>query len=202
MSRFQIDGEERLVLLLKNGFALDDELLASERFMGRIKIDARGNAVFPHFDADGLSGYEIKNRDFTGFATGGAKALWISNTKNDDDCLVFCESAIDALSHAVLFPDDHTRYASIGGKPSPAQPELIRAAAARMRAASEITAAMDADADGRKLAEVDKRSVEMSGRSDLRFHVHEPSGFKDWNDQLRGRRTPSVVQRPKEPSVA
>jgi hypothetical protein len=25
-----------------------------------------------------------------------------------------------------------------------------------------------------------KRAVELSGRGDLRFHVHEPSGFKDW----------------------
>jgi len=162
-------------------------LLSSERFLGRIKIDARGNAVFPHFDADGLAGYEIKNCDFTGFASGGVKALWISNASKDDDCLVICESAIDALSHAVLFPDDHTCYASIGGKPSPVQPELIRAAAARMRVGAEITAAMDADEEGRKLAEVVRRAVEMSGRGDLRFQVHEPSGFKDWNDQLRAR---------------
>jgi hypothetical protein len=51
----------------------------------------------------------------------------------DDNRLVFCESAIDALSHVVLFPDNQTRYASIGVKPNPQQPELIRAAAARMR---------------------------------------------------------------------
>jgi hypothetical protein len=178
------------------------ELLASERFIGRIKLDARGNAVFPHFDADGLSGFELKNRNFTGFATGGVKALWVSNTRNDDDCMVFCESAIDALSHAVLFPDDHTRYASIGGNPNPVQPELIRAAAARMRACSEITAAMDADADGRKLAEVVKRAVEMSGRSDLHFHVHEPSGFKDWNDQLRAKPRLLRPYRPEEPLIA
>jgi DNA primase len=101
-----------------------------------------------------------------------------------------------------LFPDDHTRYASIGGKPSPAQPELIRAAVARMRATSEITAAMDADADGRKLADVVKRAVEMSGRSDLRFHVHEPSGYKDWNDQLRDRRKHCPSYRLEEPFVA
>ena len=172
---------------LENERGIPADLLASERFFSRVKIDARGNAVFPHFDADGLTGYELKNRDFTGFASGGAKALWISNTRKDDDCLVICESAIDALSYAALFPDDYTCYASIGGKPSPAQPELIRAAAARMRACSEITAAMDADADGRNLAEVVKRAVEMSGRGDLRFQVHEPAGYKDWNDQLRAR---------------
>jgi hypothetical protein len=177
-------------------------LLSSERFLGKIKIDARGNAVFPHFDADGLTGYELKNRDFTGFASGGAKALWISNTKKDDDCMVFCESAVDALSYAVLFPDDHTCYASIGGKPNPVQPELIRAAAARMRAGSEITAAMDADADGRKLAEVVRKAVEMSGREDLRFQIHEPTEFKDWNDQLRARPKSPRPYRPQETLIA
>jgi Toprim-like len=123
-------------------------LLASERFLGKIKIDSGGNAVFPHFDTDGLTGYELKKRNFKGLASGGTKALWVINTEKSDDCMVFCESAIDALSYAVLFPDNQTCYASIGGKPNPVQPELIRAAAARMRAGSEITAAMDADADG------------------------------------------------------
>jgi hypothetical protein len=186
---------------LENERCIPAELLASERFLGRIKCDARGNAVFPHFDTDGLSGFELKNRNFTGFASGGTKALWMSNSRSDDDCMVFCESAIDALSHAVLFPDDHARYASIGGKPNPAQPELIRAAAARMRVGSEITAAMDADADGRKLAEVVKRAVEMTGRCDLRFHVHEPSGFKDWNDQIVAKPRSPLPYRPERPSL-
>jgi hypothetical protein len=172
---------------LVNERGIPAELLTDERFAGRVKIDARGNAVFPHFDADGLTGYEIKNRDFTGFATGGVKALWVSNAREDDNCIVFCESAIDALSHATLFTNDRTRYASIGGKPNPVQPELIRAAVARMPAGSEIVAAMDADVDGRKLAVVVRDAVERSGRDDLRFQAQEPSEFKDWNDQLRGR---------------
>jgi hypothetical protein len=36
-----------------------------------VRIDSRGNAVFPHFDGAGLCGYEIKNQRFTGFAAGG-----------------------------------------------------------------------------------------------------------------------------------
>ena len=40
--------------------ALPGALLALDRFAARLRIDARGNAVFPHFDQDGLSGYEIK----------------------------------------------------------------------------------------------------------------------------------------------
>jgi hypothetical protein len=195
-----LDAPQHLYLENERGISAD--LLTSERFFGRVKTDARGNAVFPHFDADGLTGYEVKNRNFTSFASGGAKALWISNTRKDDACMVVCESAIDALSYATLFPDDHTGYASIGGKPSPVQSELIRAAAARMRAGSEITAAMDADAEGRKLAEVVKQAVEMSGRGDLRFWIHEPEGFKDWNDQLRARPKPLVSYRHEEPSVA
>ena len=38
----------------------------------------------------------------------------------------------------MLFPDERARYASIGGKPNPVQPELIRAAIARMPSGSEI----------------------------------------------------------------
>ncbi|HLJ45446.1 MAG TPA: toprim domain-containing protein [Bryobacteraceae bacterium] len=95
------------------------------------------------------------------------------------------ESAIDALSHAALFPDDRARYSSIGGKPSPAQPELIRATIARLPADADVISAMDTDADGSKLADVVRKAVDLSGRHDLRFVVHEPSGFKDWNDQLR-----------------
>jgi hypothetical protein len=170
---------------LENERALPASLLASERFAGRIRSDARGNAVFPHFDAAGLCGFEIKNRDFTGFATGGSKGLWLSHEHADDCRLVFCESSIDALSHAVLFPDAQTRYASIGGKPNPAQPELIRAASTRIPHGGEIIAAMDADADGAKLADVVRKAVELSGRRDLRFVIEEPLDFKDWNDQLR-----------------
>jgi hypothetical protein len=145
----------------------------------------------------------LKNVGFTGFASGGTKALWLSHDLPTDNRLVICESAIDALSHAVLFPENRARYASIGGKPNPQQPELIRAAVARMPAGSEIVAAMDADADGRKLAEIVRRAVELSGRHDLRFVIEEPRGVKDWNDQLRARPLPLLPYRPPEvPSVA
>jgi hypothetical protein len=150
-----------------------------------------------------LCGYEIKNTGFTGFASGGSKALWLSHEFPDDNRLVICESAIDALSHAVLFPDNRALDASIGGEPNAQQPELIRAAVARMPHSSEILSAMDADATGRELAAIVKRAVELSGRLDLKFTVHEPVGFKDWNDQLRARPHPLLpYYRPEVPSVA
>jgi hypothetical protein len=182
--------------------ALPAALLALNRFAGRVRIDDKGAAVFPHFDAQGLSGYELKNVGFTGFATGGRKALWLSNELPDDNRLVITESAIDGLSHAVLFPDSHARYASISGNPNPQQPELIRAAAARMPADSEIVSAMDADEGGVKLADVVRKAVALTGRLDLRFTLQEPFGFKDWNDQLRKRPQSPLSYRPEVPSVA
>ena len=132
-----------------------------------------------------------KNRSFTGFATGGKEGAFGGAELPEDRTLVLCESAIDALSHAVLFPDHHARYASIGGQVNPAQPELIRHAAAGMPRDAVIMAAMDADEAGRGLAEMVQEAVGLTKREDLRFVHHEPVGFKDWNDQLRNR--PQVV---------
>lgn len=107
-------------------------LLRSERFADKIKADFRANAVFPHADQDGPCGYEIKNRNFTGFAKGGEKGLWFSAASKPDATLVIAESGIDALSYAVLHPDDHARYASTGRAMNPNQPALIRAAIEKM----------------------------------------------------------------------
>jgi hypothetical protein len=180
------DGDRHPYLEDERG--IPGELLKRDRFTGRVRIDERGNAIFPHFDQRGICGFEKKNSGFTGFSSGGTKGLWLSHTEIADSRLVFCESAIDALSHASLFPDPRTRYASVGGKLNPAQPDLIRAAIARMPSDSEIVAAMDADHAGRELAEIVRRAVELSGRGDLRFLIQEPEGAKDWNDLLRARR--------------
>jgi hypothetical protein len=187
---------------LENERAIPTALLQSDRFAGRTRIDARGNAVFPHFDRLGLCGFEIKNRGFTGFAPGGTKGLWLSQEKPDDNSLIFCESTIDALSYAALFPDDRARYASTGGQLSPQQRELMRAAAAALPANATVFAATDADVQGAKLADGIREAVGLTGRDDLCCIVHQPDGFKDWNDQLRNRPKRSRSSRPQEPSVA
>ena len=187
---------------LENERAIPASLLQSDRFSECIRIDGRGNAVFPHFDRQGLCGYELKNEGFTGFASGGTKGLWLSCERPDDNRLVFCEAAIDALSHAVLFPDAHARYASFGGQVSPFQRELVRMAAAAMPVKAKIVAATDADMEGGKLAAVVREAVALTGRDDLGLVLHQPDGFKDWNDRLRNRPKPPLPYRPQEPSVA
>ena len=124
---------------------IPDSLLSSCRFAGRVKIDGYGNAVFPHFNLDGdLCGYELRNRTFQGFAKGGEKGLWISHRFDGDERLVLCESGIEALSYAALFPDSNSRYGSIGGRPNAEQMLLIAHEIVALPS-GEIVAAMNAD---------------------------------------------------------
>jgi hypothetical protein len=165
-------------------------VLRSARFVGRMRMDSHGNTVFPHFDAGGLCGYEIKNRGFTGFAAGGHKGLWFSQTRRGDRCLILAESAIDALSHAALFPDleDQTCYASLGGKPSRRQWGLLQATIAKLPEGAEIVAAFDADPAGRRLVGELCQVVANVARSDLIFKSHLPmQEGEDWNMVLRNR---------------
>jgi hypothetical protein len=171
---------------------LPSAVLLSPRFAGRMRIDSRGNTVFPHFDVAGLCGYEIKNRGFTGFAAGGQKGLWFSHARPDDRRLVLAESAIDALSHAALFPDaeDQTRYASLGGKPSSRQTGLVQATIARLPEGAEIVAAFDTDEAGHKLVNVIREAVasvaSRTERTDLIFNAHlAVKEGEDWNMVLQ-----------------
>jgi hypothetical protein len=161
-------------------------LLKSARFAGRIKVDARANAVFPHADQDGPCGYEIKNRNFTGFARGGEKGLWFSAARRSDTTLVLAESGIDALSYAALHPDEHARYASTGGAMNPNQPALIAAAIVRMGQGACLIIATDNDEGGHKIAEEIEAIALASGREDLAVirDLPEREG-QDWNDVLR-----------------
>ena len=165
--RMRVENEYRRMVnglrhpYLEHERCLPASLISSPRFAGRVRTDRRGNAVFPHFDVAGLCGYEIKNYGFTGFAAGGKKGLWFSQTGPSDRRLVLAESGIDALSHATLFPDaeDRTRYASLGGKPNATQPGLVQSTIAKLPEGAEIVAAFDADEAGRLLVEMVRTAV-------------------------------------------
>jgi len=183
---------------LERDRCLPAAVLSSPRFAGRMRIDARGNTVFPHFDAAGLCGYEIKNRGFTGFAAGSQKGLWFSHTRPEDWRLVLAESAIDALSYATLFPDseDRTQYASLGGRPSSRQMRLVQAAVIKLAHGAEVVAAFDADEAGRWLAAVTGAVIgnarAESDKSGLGFRTYLPAKEgEDWNQVLQNSRAGS-----------
>ena len=165
---------------------IPSSVLDSNRFDGRILSDDFSNAIFPHWNAEGLSGYEIKNENFTGFAPGGQKGLWGSRTRVTDKTLVIAETAIDALSYAALFGFERCRFVSTAGQLNPEQPELLKRAAAKMIGQSaEVVLAFDNDEAGHALA----NTLMPDLNEILPCRTHLPTAIDaDWNDTLRGER--------------
>jgi hypothetical protein len=168
-----------LPYLASRGIGTD--VLVLPRFKDCVRVDQRNNAIFPHYDKAGLCGYEIKNKEFTGFAPGGVKGLWFSKAQASDRRLVLVESAIDAYSFHILHGDPFTRYMSTGGELNPQQPALLRGAMEKLPAESVVLLAFDNDEGGEKITE-EAKAVAPAGR-DIRRVL--PETGKDWNDDLK-----------------
>lgn len=180
-----IEGEQPY---LQQGRTIPAETLQSPRFAGKIRIDERGNAVFPHADAGGLCGFEKKNRDFTGFASGGTKGIWSSAANKRDHTLVITEGAIDALSYFTLYRPAQARYISIGGAMNLEQPELIERAIGKLSEGATLILAFDNDAGGDELLTQVRAIAASAGRTDIQITDHRPpERGQDWNDVLRHR---------------
>ena len=159
--------------------------LVLPRFAGCVRVDARNNALFPHFDRQGLCGFEIKNKDFTGFAAGGNKGLWYSASAATDQWLVLVESAIDAYSFHLLHGWENARYMSTGGALNPQQPELLRGAIEKLPDGAGVVLGFDRDEGGDKLAD-EVKNFAPAGRN-LRRMVPDAGTGKDWNEMLKNR---------------
>jgi Toprim domain-containing protein/uncharacterized protein DUF3991 len=174
-----------------NSFYLNErgihrETLADARFADTWRIGPRENVFFAHRDDAGVvTGFEIKNRGFTGFATGGHKTAWQSAARPQDRALVITESAIDALSYHELHPEHAgaTRYLSTAGHPSRGQVELLDRLLSRLPDASTVVAAVDADSAGETYA----RGLQglTHRHSTLAFRRDAPTAGKDWNEVLQ-----------------
>lgn len=170
--------------------------LADARFAGHVRIDGKGNAAFPHYDKDGLAGYELKNDGFTGFAKNGQKAVWHSANISSAQQIVLVESAIDALSHAQMHRTD-AAYISVGGAMSDHQRDLVRGALTKAAArGATIVIATDADEAGHKLA---KQLTDLAAPG-AQVERQQPTQGKDWNDNLKALQVD--LQRTKAAKVA
>ena len=160
------------------GRGLAEATLAA--FADRVRLDGRGNTVFRHDDREGISGWEVKNRGFTGFAAGGRKALFACRAGMPAEAspsrLIVAESAIDAMSYWQHDPAP-ALVLSFGGELSPEQPELLRHVLAKYPAA-EIVTATDADAQG------DGYAARIEAVRPDAVRARPPTG-KDWNEALR-----------------
>jgi len=148
-------------------------------FSERIGVDQHGNIVFRHDDLLSVTGWEVKNKGFTGFSGGGRKALFACRVgfahKDASPLLVVTESAIDVMSYYQLHPGPGF-YLSFAGSMSPEQYNLLEYALNRYRDA-RVVAATDSDPQGEKFAE-----VICTIRLDA-IRAAPPIG-KDWNDTL------------------
>lgn len=167
--------------LLERGIGAD--VLALPAFLETVRIDSRGNVLFPHYDSEGLCGFEVKNYGFTGFSAGGKKGLWFSKAEPSARTLVFAESAIDAISYYILNTGNNFRVISTGGALSSDQLDLIRRTMEKLPPGSRVVLAFDADEGGERLAE------EVLSVAPGSVFVHRelpPVGMgKDWNDALK-----------------
>lgn len=153
--------------------------LADPRFAPMVKIDQHGNAIFPHYDLDGLSGYEIRNQDFKGFSSHGEKTLWVSANIEDADEVIFVEGAINALSHAQLYPSN-AAYVSFGGQMSQRQRELVTIVMAEAaQRGAVIVFATDNDEAGEGFAQTLKALAPAGARLE-----RDRPEWGDWNDLL------------------
>ena len=178
---------------------LERSILKNARFLGTVAIDEGGNAIFPHYDRDGLTGYSIKNSNFTGFSPGGTKALWQSNQQQNDTRLVITETAIDALSYHQLFSHQNskTRYIATGGTISPLQLELISTAMAEMtNLGGSIAIATDNDEMGHKMA---KTLCDLA-TSKAQVERHVPQVGKNWYEVLKQSRPRTLTRQKRQRS--
>ncbi|WP_130472530.1 DUF3991 and TOPRIM domain-containing protein [Candidatus Magnetaquicoccus inordinatus] len=149
-------------------------------FADHVRIDARGNVAFRHNDRSGVTGWELKNKGFTGFSSGGRKALFACRIGTTHPAphprIVIAESAIDVMSF-YQFNSAPGLFVSFAGALSPDQRTLLADVLTRYLDA-EILAATDTDPDGEGFA-----AMIQSLRPDAR-RARSPEG-KDWNDALR-----------------
>lgn len=156
------------------------DVIKSDRFSGKIYSDTFGNAIFPHYDHNGITGFFILNQRFKGFATGSEKGLWFSNFKQNDTRIVLCESAIDAMSYHQLKGNAFTYYLSIDGQLTQKQLILIDNLIDKNRN-KKIILAFDNDPAGHKYVhQIKKRHQHTNNIID---DLPKKDGM-DWNDIL------------------
>lgn len=186
-----LEEEERNFKILAfshylEGRGIGKDVYLSSRFIGSIRIDPFYKSVaFPHRNEKNvLTGFEKKNKGYSGFTAKGEKNIWMSQCFEYDRKLVLTESAIDALSYQALFLDDGTRYASLAGNWNPERSGvMVRYVVEQFSLCEEVVLAFDNDESGRKYG-LYVREV-LSGLSCKVVDRFPLEGFKDWNDVLQ-----------------
>jgi hypothetical protein len=166
---------------------------------GLLREGIHGTVWALHRSGGGMPcGWEMRGPQYKGFARGGEKALfWLGELAKARRVAV-TESAIDAMSLAVVegWPDG-TSYVSTGGGFGPRTADAFRCL---LPERGRLVAATDRGTGGELLAE---RLHELAQMAGLGFGRLRPQA-KDWNEQLQraaGGRASAALHgaRPEEP---
>ena len=181
-----IDKECRAVEYYLSGIRkIPIDVILHRRFGDKIKTDSYNNAVFPHWYYSKVVGWEMKNKNFTGFPKNSTKSVWFSDRFDEDDTLILFESGIDALSFYAL----NTAYLNKGSCISTAgswgaeTSEMIKVTLGKYPF-KRIIAAFDNNEAGRLF---DRKLVQIIAELKLTTTEFEilKSKSEDWNDDLQ-----------------
>lgn len=165
-----------------------DLALRDARFADCYRTSRNGIVMFIHRDRSGPSGYELRGIGANGerlkkFSKDGRRALWWARNINAADTIVICESAIDCMSHAELYPELNAAYISIAGEISTKQKDLLSGLFNKSDSRNaRVIIATDNDDAGEKHYSICRKltTIEL-----IRM---VPKG-KDFNDDLMDRKT-------------
>jgi hypothetical protein len=160
-------------------------VLSSERFKGRTYKDGYGNAVFPHYDAEGLCGLELKNTGKGVLVKGSVKGLWTSNIIKTDKALVIGEVAIDTISYHAIFAKPDTAYAAVSGGMGSQQYPIVMQLVRKMQNLETIILATDNDEGGDSIAGKLEAYLKEQGFTGEIIRRSPESRGDDWNEVLK-----------------
>jgi hypothetical protein len=161
---------------------ISTETLNAATFRGKILAGYNGAVIFPHWDEQGVCGYEVKGPDITLFAEKGYKSLWVSNVPLNTSQLIVSESGIDSLSYHQLNRPERAVYVVVSGDWSPEVGERIIRMIKKLEVAL-VVGAFDNDEGGERHA---KRLKEITDMLGVEMHKNFPPirGY-DWNKYLQ-----------------
>ena len=159
------------------GRGLTNETITAVLFVSTFRVGRNNIVIFPHFDRQGMCGYELRNASLKTFGSGTKKGLWYSNNCVSAPSIVICESSIDCLSHFQLHGGD-AGYVSLGGAIGTRQRDLLTGLFIKaQRRSARVIVATDNDAAGEVYFE------QLQLLSPFALERQTPK-CKDWNDDL------------------
>ena len=162
-------------------------------FRDRVLLGYNNALIFPHWNENGLCGFEFKNAEFAGFSKHGYKGIWYSQIPKKLEQLIFVESSLEALSHYQKISPSNAAYFTASGNWTPKTGELIGKVMSKYPD-TKIIAAFNNDKGGKKQVKKLTAIAETVGRDKSLLVSLPGQEGGDWNDSLKD--SPIPLEKP------